>query len=484
MSTRTKLKPFALLLMTFTAVFAFNTIINNSISIGLASIPSFLFATMFYFLPFALMIGEFSSANDDRESGIHSWIESSLGPKWAFLGAFSYFFVNLFYFVSVIPQALIYASYAFTGHNVFEGNNATLYISLISIAIFWGSTFISTKGVGWISKVTNISGMARLFIGLIFILLAFGAVLIFKQPVAQEFTMQNLTPKFDWIYFSTFAWILMAVGGAESIGVYIKNVEGGNRVFVRTMIWASLFIGVIYSLGCIAVGLIVPSEMLQNNYSTGLFDAFIILGQVYGFAEYAPYIVGLVMLLATLGSIVLWTAAPVKVLFSEIPKQIFGEKVSKTDENGNPVNALLLQAVIVTILLLIPGMGIGSIDTFLRILINMTAATSLLPVLFFIIAYIALRYKKDDMPRSFKLGSRNTGLAIGVMLLALFIVAFVIASIPEPALLMNYFAGKPLPDGEANPVFTLLYNVLGVVVFMGFAWICWNRYEKNTLKKD
>ena len=40
-----------------------------------------------------------------------------------------------------------------------------------------------------------------------------------------------------------------------------------------------------------------------------------------------------------------------------------------------------------------------------------------------------------------------------------------------------------LPQDAANPILTLVYNVLGVVVFMGIAWICWNRYEKKLNQK-
>jgi hypothetical protein len=38
--------------------------------------------------------------------------------------------------------------------------------------------------------------------------------------------------------------------------------------------------------------------------------------------------------------------------------------------------------------------------------------------------------------------------------------------------------GHVTGDG-ANPIFVLLYNVLGIIVFMGFAWICYRRYEKK-----
>ncbi|EPZ62633.1 inner membrane transporter ygjI domain protein [[Clostridium] sordellii ATCC 9714] len=81
---RGSLSSSALMLMTFTAVFSFGNIIDSSVNIGLATIPSYIFGTIFYFFPFALMIGEFASANENSESGINSWIKTSLGAKWHF----------------------------------------------------------------------------------------------------------------------------------------------------------------------------------------------------------------------------------------------------------------------------------------------------------------------------------------------------------------------------------------------------------------
>ena len=103
-NSRERLGAAALMMMTFSAVFAFPSIINNSIQIGLATIPAYVFRSVFYFLPFILMIAEFASANSEKESGVHSRLECVLGPKWAFLGAWAYFFVNLFFFCSLLPQ--------------------------------------------------------------------------------------------------------------------------------------------------------------------------------------------------------------------------------------------------------------------------------------------------------------------------------------------------------------------------------------------
>jgi hypothetical protein len=94
----------------------------------------------------------------------------------------------------------------------------------------------------------------------------------------------------------------------------------------------------------------------------------------------------------------------------------------------------------------------------------------LLPVLFLLIAYIGLRLKKDSMSRSFKFGSRQFGIFSGIALLVLFIFVFFMSTVPDPQLIMAEINGA-LPAGEASPIGML---------FMGFAWICWIRYERKS----
>lgn len=277
----------------------------------------------------------------------------------------------------------------------------------------------------------------------------------------------------------TMAWILQAVGGGESIGVYIKDVKGGNKTFVKTMIGATVIVGIMYILGAVAVGLVVPTEVLKGNFSNGIFDIFKILGNYFNIpGGVMVRLVGVILCLGSLGSLALWTAAPVKVFFSEIPEGVFGKWLVRTNEEGNPTNALIVQGIIVTTLLIVPALGIGSMDSFLETLINMTASTSLLPVLFLLIAYIQLRWKKDDMPRSFKLGHRSFEITVGIFLLLTFIFVFFMSTVPDPHLIMQEIHGT-LPKGAASPIGMLVYNVVGLIVFMGFAWICWYRYERK-----
>lgn len=102
---RARIGQFALLTMTVAAVFNIRNVISNNVAIGLASAPAFFIATILYFIPFTLVIAEFVAMNKSSESGVYQWVKTSMGGRWAFLTAFCYWFVNLFYFASLLPSS-------------------------------------------------------------------------------------------------------------------------------------------------------------------------------------------------------------------------------------------------------------------------------------------------------------------------------------------------------------------------------------------
>lgn len=221
---------FALLGMTVAAVFGIKNIINNNAAIGLAAAPSFFFATLLYFVPYTLVTAEFVGLNKDSESGVYAWVKTSMGGRWAFLTAFSYWFVNLFFFASVLPNVIIYASYVFFGANV---ELSQLWITIIEIVVFAIATWVSTKGAKWIGSISSFGSTAALGLTAVFILLslaaAFGGVEFATAP-----TPANMAPDMSnfataWGFFGTLAWIIQGVGGAESVGVFLNDLKGGVR---------------------------------------------------------------------------------------------------------------------------------------------------------------------------------------------------------------------------------------------------------------
>ncbi|HAT7738202.1 TPA: amino acid permease [Vibrio vulnificus] len=455
---RNTIGKFGLLSLTFAAVFSFNNVINNNIEIGLASAPMFFLATIFYFIPFCLIIAEFVSLNKNSEAGVYAWVKSSLGGRWAFISAYTYWFVNLFFFTSLLPRVIAYASYAFLGYEYILTPFTTTVLSMMLFAV---ATYVSTNGAKMLGPITSVTSSLMLLLTLSYIMLAGAALLGGIQP-ADPITVEAMVPEFSWAFLGITTWIFMAAGGAESVAVYVNDVKGGSKSFVKVIIVAGIFIGVLYSVGSLLMNVFVPSSELK--FTGGSVQVFEGMAAYFGLPEVlVNRFVGLVSFTAMFGSLLMWTATPVKIFFSEIPEGIFGKKTVELNENGVPARAAWIQYAIVLPLMVIPTLGSDTAQDLMNTVINMTAAASMLPPLFIMLAYLNLRLKLDHLERDFKMGSRMTGIVAVSILIGIFTVGFLASTFPTGADIMTI----------------IFYNVGGIVIFLGFAWWKYSQYEKS-----
>lgn len=449
---------FALLSMTFAAVFSFNNVINNNIELGLATSPVFLVATIIYFVPFCLIVAEFVSLNKNSEAGVYSWVRSALGGRWAFITAYTYWFVNLFFFTSLLPKVIAYASYAFLGYNYVFTPMTT---AIISLFLFAFSTYISNSGAKLLGPMTSVTSSLMLIITFSYIILAGVAVIGGIEP-ADPITIESITPKFNWATLGIMAWIFQAAGGAESVAVYVNDIKGGSKAFVKVILLAGIFIGVLYCVSSLLINVFVHRNVLQ--FTGGTVQVFEGLSQYFGLpAVLMNRIIGVISFAAMLGSLLMWTATPVKIFFAEIPYGIFGEKTVRLNKYGVPARAAWIQYIIVIPLMLVPTLEAKNVQQLMNTLINMTAAASMLPPLFIMLAYLNLRRKYDTVPRDFKMGNRWQGIAIVSVLIAIFTMGFFASTFPTGASILTI----------------IFYNVGGIVIFLGYAWIKYSKYEKT-----
>ena len=295
---------------------------------------------------------------------------------------------------------------------------------------------------------------------------------IFRQPVNQPLqtglkAVDAMIPNFNWAFLGVTTWIFMAAGGAESVAVYVNDVKGGSKSFVKVIILAGIFIGVLYSVSSVLINVFVSSKELK--FTGGSVQVFHGMAAYFGLPEaLMNRFVGLVSFTAMFGSLLMWTATPVKIFFSEIPEGIFGKKTVELNENGVPARAAWIQFLIVIPLMIIPMLGSNTVQDLMNTIINMTAAASMLPPLFIMLAYLNLRAKLDHLPRDFRMGSRRTGIIVVSMLIAIFAVGFVASTFPT----------------GANILTIIFYNVGGIVIFLGFAWWKYSKYIKGLTAEE
>jgi len=102
-----KMSLMGLVLMIFTSVFGFANSASAFYLMGHSATPWYIFAALFFFIPFALMMAEMGAAYRKEEGGIYSWMENSVGPRYAFIGTFMWFSSYVIWMVSTAAKVWV-----------------------------------------------------------------------------------------------------------------------------------------------------------------------------------------------------------------------------------------------------------------------------------------------------------------------------------------------------------------------------------------
>lgn len=399
MKEKSKISLFALIMLIFVPTFGFSSMISNVVALGPAAIPSYVIVSLLFFLPLTIMIAELSSANQNKEGGIYSWVECSLGSRWAFISTWSYFVANLFFLQYVFASLPVMFSWMFFGENRFGDANATLVVFL-GMGMMIALTFIGTLGVKTFAKISDIGGWLTLAATVLFVLFAVAGVLFGKTPSATVFTMNTVLPKFNPEYFSTFAWLILAVSGAEVAGTYIKDVHNPEKNFPKGVITATILIALAYIVGSLGVCYVASQDaLIQAGLDDVNFLVYKMLATNWGISgKLVVQIYAVIFTITAIAKYVVWIESPLRAMFSEVPDRTFPNFLTKKRADGTLVNALWLQCAVIIVMMAIPLIGLDSVNNFFVLLQNLSALSCVIPYILLTVAYIAYRRKFGTPP--------------------------------------------------------------------------------------
>ncbi len=419
MEKSSKLTLWTLVMLIFVPTFGFSNITNNGVALGPASIPSWLLVCVLYFLPLTAFIAELASANQDKGGGIYSWIECSLGERWAFIGTWSYYIAGLFYLQFVFSRIPVVASWAIFGENKFSDENVSL-LPYIAIFLCIALTWISTKGVQKFSKISNLGG--KLTLGATVLFIVFAILGYFTgTPAATDFSAETIIPKINSNYFSTFSWLLFAVAGAEVAGTYISKIDNPKRNFPRGVFIATFLVGASYVVGSLAMCLIASPQVLTD---AGLKDAnyivYKILAENWGLnGRIIVQIYSSILTITSVAAYILWIESPIRAMFCDVPEGTFPRFLTQKNNSDMLTNALWTQCAIVVVLIAVPLSGLNSIDAFFRLITDLSSLSLVIPYIILAVAYFTFRVKRMEAPFTmFKQNFLACGVAIVVLLIS------------------------------------------------------------------
>ncbi|CUN63121.1 glutamate/gamma-aminobutyrate family transporter YjeM [Turicibacter bilis] len=492
-----KLTLVSLILMIFTSVFGFANMPRGFFLMGYAAIPWYIIAAITYFIPFAFMIAEFGAAFKNEKGGIYSWMEKSVGPRYAFIGIFMWYASYVIWMVNVASTIWIPLSNMIFGHDTTSqwgvfGLSSTQVLGLLGVAWLILVFVLISRGLESIKKVTSIGGSA---VALLNIVLLIGGILILilnkgqlAQPIADVTHAFTKSPNGNYqsvvatLSFLTFA--IFAFGGTEVVGGLVDQTENPVKTFPKGLLIAAGIISLGYIIGIFMIGIFTnwTSVLSGSGVNTGNVAYIIMqnlgyeLGHALGLSEqlslqigsWVARFVGLSMFLALSGAFMTLSYSPLKQLIEGTPKRIWPESLTKT-KNGLPINAMKVQAIIAIILILLVSFGGESAAKFFDKLVLMTNVAMTIPYLFISIAFISFK-RKDEIKKPFVIYKSKT-VAI--------VVAYIVTAVVGFA---NVFSiVEPLTTGDYDKT---LWMMAGPVFFSIIAIVLYSLYERKVIKKS
>ncbi|MGL5616164.1 MAG: amino acid permease [Sarcina sp.] len=429
-----KLMWYNLGLMAFVSVWGFGNIVNNFANQGLSVITSWILILSLYFVPYALMVGELGSTFQDGKGGVSSWIRSTMGPTLAYLAGWTYWVVHIPYLAQK-PQGIMVS----LGWVVFKDGQTIksidpMIMQALSLVIFFIFLWVASRGITSLKAIGSMAGISMFVMSILFIILMVAAPVLRGTAIATpDITLKSFIPKFDFTYFTTLAMLVFAVGGAEKMSPYVNNMADKKKGFAKGMIALAAMVAITAFLGSFTMGMMfnaneIPADLKMN----GAYYAFQNLGNYYGVGNLFLVLYAIANFLAQVSALLFSIDAPLKVLLSDTDERYVPKALTKTNKFGAPINGYKMTAALVSVLIIVPALGMGDSNALYNWLLDLNASVMPLRYLWVFLAYIALTKMGDKFSSSYKfIKNRTIARAFGIWCFAFTAFACIMGMFPK-----------------------------------------------------
>lgn len=287
--------------------------------------------------------------------GPHGFVGMALGPLPAFLVTWSQWVATIVANAAVSTAAVSYLSIFAPGIDGVAGLPA-----LLSIALVWGVTIVNLRGAhaaGSFQIVTTVLKLTPLIAAIGITLWATGAShgqALAPLP-AQGFSASAIT--------AAAALTLWAMLGFETASFASAQVDQPVKTLPRAMLWGVLLTGLIYIIACSGIALLMPADVAAASHAP--FADFI--AQYWG---HGPALtVALFAAISGIGCLNGLSLGNGAIVVSVARAGAAPSWLGTVNAHGTPARALLFNAVLSTILLLLnASRGMTELFVFLALL--------------------------------------------------------------------------------------------------------------------
>jgi amino acid transporter len=429
---------------------------------GLACVFLYVVPAIIFLLPQALVAAELASGWD---GGVFRWVSEGLSGPWGMLAVWCQFAMTIFYYPTLLGFVASTLAYVFNPDLATNG----VYTGIVIVVVFWLGVWMSARGgVGGIAKLassglligTLIPGALLVVLGIIYLLQGNGS--------AAPMDASHLLPK--WAGIASLVLIVnnfLSYSGMEMNAVHVSSLRNPRREFPKAMFFACGLVLLIFILPALAISWVVPAQEL--SLTAGVMQAFSAFFGHFSLEFLVP-IVAIALVCASAGGMLTWLAGPSKGLVLIARQEGYMPPFfQRQNENGIPVNILLVQGGITTVIALLYAL-IPSVSSAYWILSVMTTQVYLIVYLLMFVAARQLRRNQPEVERGYRAPWLTLLCAVGFLASA---AAIVIGFVP------------PSQFGDSNAAVyaliilagTVLIGVLPAWLFLKFRKPAWKQAD-------
>jgi len=376
---------------------------------GLGSIFYYVFAAIVFLIPVSLVAAELA-AGWPQKGGVYRWVGEAFGSRLGFLSIWLLWIESTIWFPTVLTFAAV--SLAFIGPNQTWDQAVSAnkwYILVICLVVYWGATLINFRGMKAGAAMSKWGGLIGTIIpAAILIILGF-AWIFMGRPSQMPLRMSDLFPDLTNINNLVLASsIFLFYAGMEMSAVHVKDIDNPTVNYPKAIFLASGLTVVIFILGTLAIGFVVPQKDI--NLTQSLLVAYDDFFKAFGMDFLSP-IIAVMLAIGVLAGVSTWIAGPSKGLLAVGQSGFLPPILQKTNKAGVQVNILLLQGVIVTLLTLL-FVVLPSVQAVYQILSQLTVMLYLIMYMLMFAAGIYLRMKQPSHPRPYQVPGGKVGMYI------------------------------------------------------------------------
>ena len=366
--------------------------------------------------------------------GLYVWVREAFGKKISLLVIWLNWVYNLFWFPTIM--ALIAGAITYMFNPELATNK--LFMTTTVVILFWGVTLINCFGMKISSHFSTLAATVGTILPMLIIIFLAGWWIIKGEPMQITFSWKSFFPtSFDVPNAAYLTNVLFGLIGLEMSASHAEEMKDPKRNYPRALLISAIIILATTVLASLAIAIVVPSN--DVNLVVGTLQAFATFVSSLNVGWLLPIVAGSIIL-GGLGGAAAWIIGPTKGLMVASRDGSLPSFVMRENRHGVPINILVLQAIIVTLLSL-AFVLMPTVSGSFWLLSVITAQLALIVYVFMFASAIVLHHKKPHIHRSYKVPGGKIGmwLIAGIGALSCLLVIGIGFIPPEHAQIGNVF---------------------------------------------